>query len=465
MRSNRPGFLALVTSIFVACSLLPAAAIASPVSGAYPAGTGTEAAFVHFRPGTRGQLGLVRAAGLRPVVALRSVDVVYAEGSASAFSDLAADVRVTGLERDRQLALLNDTATIATGVQELRSEPVRYHSPTGQVLDGAGVGVAVIDTGILGSHPDLSDRMGANYKIVCNGCPLAEVPDSDTSSGHGTHVAGIVAGTGVQSAGRFAGVAPGATLFGYGAGDTLYVLHAAVAFDHIIENYDDFDPRIRVVTNSYGAPDDFDPDSVISKMVDELVSRGTTVVWAAGNSGGDGSADMVVDDAKNPLPGVIAVGNYNDGDSGSTDAAVYSGSSRGAAGSPETYPDVVAPGTRITSTCIQELQPVCHLGFGVTTASHPWYSTIGGTSMAAPHVAGLAALLYQADPLLTPAQVEDLLQDSAHKLVQGAPYEPDPQNPGGTVAFDKGAGLVDIMAAVEMLQERKDPPRKKRRRG
>lgn len=472
MRRFQPGILTLAVVTLVATSLPAASAVTtrsassstSPGKQIGPAPGELRQAFVHFRPGTRHKAAFLRLNGLRPVLILASVDVVFAEGRSRAFDKITQDRRVTHLEANEQLELLNDTATIATRVQEVRAATSSYRDPSGRTLDGAGVGVAVIDTGVLAVHPDLSSRMGKNYKVVCAGCPLVETQFSDTTSGHGTHVAGIVAGTGSESEGRFAGVAPGSTLYGYGVGETLYALWAVVAFDHIVRNYDEFDPRIRVVTNSYGSPGPFDPDSTVSKLVAELVERGTTVVWAAGNGSGDGSTDTVVDDAKNPMPGVIGVGNFDDSDVGDRDGGMYSGSSRGLKGSPETYPDIAAPGTTITSTCIQELQPVCHLGFGITTDYHPWYSTIGGTSMAAPHVAGIAALLYQADPSLTPALVEDLIQDSAYKFIPGAPYEPDPQNPGGTVAFDKGAGLIDASAALELLNA-PDPDASPKKKG
>lgn len=466
MRRIRVAALAAMAATALVASGAPGSARpASPAETRPAEAAAGERNFVHFRRGTVRQPRVLRSYGITPVRALRSVDVVYGTGPASAFRRLARDPRVTHLEPDALLPLLNDTSVTATRVAELRESPV-LRDPAGAPLDGSGVGVAVIDTGILSAHPDLAPVVGKNYKIVCGtACPFVETPAGDTSSGHGTHVAGIVAGTGGESGGRFAGVAPGATLYGFGAGDTVYVLHAAAAFDYIVTHYDDFDPRIRVVTNSYGSPGDFDPDSAVSKLVSELIARGTTVVWAAGNSGGNGSADRVVDDAKNPLPGVIGVANYDDSDSGTRDGDIYSSSSRGRRGTPETYPDVAAPGTSITSTCIQELQPVCHFGFNVTTTSHPWYATIGGTSMAAPHVAGIAALLYQADPSLSPAQVEDLLQDSAYRFGDAASYEPDPQNPGGAISFDKGAGLVDAVGAMELLRYDPTPvkpPRKKK---
>lgn len=445
--------LALITALALITTCLPlGAGSATPVAAG-----ATRGAFVHFEPGTRGMTRLLEERGLRPVTVLRSVDVVFARGPSAAFEALSKDPRVTHVEPNRRLPLLGDTSRLATRVADAQTPASVHRGPAGEPLDGKGVGVAVIDTGILSAHPDLSSVV-ANYKIACGGCPVVETDVSDTSSGHGTHVAGIVAGTGAQSEGRFRGVAPGAGVFGFGVGETIYVLNAAAAFDYIVTHYDEFEPRIRVVTNSYGAPDTFDPESVVNKAVAELVERGTTVVWAAGNSGGNGSADMMVDTAKNPLPGVISVGNYDDSDTGTRDGSMYSSSSRGLKGSPEIYPDIAAPGTRITSTCIQEIQPVCHFGVGITTAFHPWYATVGGSSMAAPHVAGIAALLYQADPTLTPARVEDLLQDSAYKFAAGGPYEPDPQNPDGTVSFDKGAGLVDVMGALEILHAVQEEP-------
>jgi hypothetical protein len=81
----------------------------------------------------------------------------------------------------------------------------------------------------------------------------------------------------------------------------------------------------------------------------------------------------------------------------------------------------------------------------------PYYGDAGGTSLAAPHISGTAALLYQADPSLTPAAVEDALLDTAHGFASGGAYEPDPQNAGGMTSFDKGAGLVDAPRALEAV--------------
>jgi serine protease AprX len=163
----------------------------------------------------------------------------------------------------------------------------------------------------------------------------------------------------------------------------------------------------------------------------------------------------------NPLPGTLMVANYDDGGVGSRDNALNPSSSRGDADKPLTFPDLSAPGTRITAACRPYLA-VCSTGGDFVHGPGPGdigtFNTISGTSMAAPYVAGVVAQLLEADPTLTPAGVEDLLEDTAHKYTSGAAYEPDPTNPDGTSSFDKGHGLVDVLAALAALNDL-PPPR------
>ncbi|MDP9067864.1 MAG: S8 family serine peptidase [Actinomycetota bacterium] len=411
------------------------------------------AAFVHFSGVSRdAQHELLRDRGLRVVMEFTTVDVVLAEGPAATFAALTDVPGITYLEKNRRLHLLGDTASWATRARVAQEEVAGgpYYDAEGRVIDGSGVGIAIIDTGIDATHPDLRKSVVKNYEFA--GATFVESPNTDANGGHGTHIAGIVGGDGSMSHGTFRGVAPGASIYGFGAGDALFVAFNASAFDYILRNYDAFNPRIRVITNSYGACNSgncrYDPNSVQSKLVDALVAKGTSVVWAAANNGGNGTVDMTNSSSKNPTPGVISVANYNDNDTGDRNHELNNSSSRGRAGSPETYPDMSAPGTFITAACY-ETQPVCTTG--PTFGYPPFYSTISGTSMAAPHAASVATLLYQARPDLTPAGVEDVLQDTAHKFTAGAAYEDDPQNSGGTTSFDKGAGLVDAAAALDAL--------------
>lgn len=111
--------------------------------------------------------------------------------------------------------------------------------------------------------------------------------------------------------------------------------------------------------------------------------------------------------------------------------------------------NIVAPCTPARATCVPK---VIYLdGHDYDPAR---YASVSGTSMAAPHVAGAAALLYQANPKITPAEVEHLLEATARKFGGfggGAPYEPDPAHPGATSSYDKGHGLVDVYSALEKV--------------
>ena len=147
---------------------------------------------------------------------------------------------------------------------------------------------------------------------------------------------------------------------------------------------------------------------------------------------------------------MISVANYSDFDTGTREGAVDATSSRGWSGHPETYPDVSAPGTSITAACRPHMT-LCGAGFEEDTN----YGNSSGTSMAAPHTAGIIATLQEAmeaagqDP--DPGVIEDLLEDTAHQFAAGAPYEGDPANPESTTSFDKGHGLVDTTNALNRV--------------
>ena len=425
------------------------------------------AAFVHFRRGEFGNhVEVLADHNLRATSVFPSARVAYAVGKVRALRSIRNATSVRYLEANRKLRYFGDTGPWSSRarVAQKAVSGGPYTDASGAVLDGTGVGVAVVDSGIDGTHPDLAGRMGANFKVACSTPGListateqcfgpvvvAESPTTDNTGGHGTHVAGIVAGDGTASEGTYTGVAPGATLYGYGAGEVIAVLTAAESFQHILDNHDSFSPAIKVVNNSWGDPagTPYDSDSLLSRLTRDLVAAGITVTFAAGNDGGNGNGDMTSSTAKDPTPGVITAANYDDGDTGDRNGTLDTTSSRGRNGVPTTYPDISAAGSSITSTCNQALT-TCTIGPTIPWA--PFYSTLSGTSMAAPHISGVAALIYQARPDLTPAQVEDVMLDTAYKFTAGAPYTSDPQNSGGTTSYDKGAGLVDVPAALNAL--------------
>jgi len=452
-------------------------------------------AFVHFRSGTAADhRALLDGYGMDVLADFEtSARAVYALGTIGDIRGLTREPSIEYLEEDRLLEYHDGTAPWATRVR-VAQEAVAggpFFDAAGAIVDGTGVGVAVVDSGVDATHPDLVNRVGHNYKIVCATPGLINTTtelcfihafvdvgsdaSTDVSSGHGSHVSGIVAGDGTASTGAypgvapnvrgsFTGVAPGATIHGYSVGEVISVLWVAEAYQHVFDNGDTFDPPVSVVNSSFGeiGGATYNPGSIESKIVNALVDKGVTMVFAAGNDGGqtningnelDGTFDATSSYCDNPTPGVICVANYDDLDTGARDGDLDFSSSRGLTSNPATWPDLSAPGSHIASTC-RPIQPAC-AGAGIIFAGGPepaWapnYTNLGGTSMASPHVVGAVALLRQARPDLTPAEVEDVLLDTAFKF--GAAYLDDPQNPGGTTSFDRGAGLLDVAEALRAL--------------
>ncbi|HKP19115.1 MAG TPA: S8 family serine peptidase [Gaiellaceae bacterium] len=457
----------------------------------------TYGGFVMFDGGTRASHAALLASHNLTATAdfQSSVNAVYAVGAVADLRALTYEAgAVRYLEEDKRLAYHGDTAVWATRAR-VAQEAVSggpFVDAAGKTLDGEGVGVAVVDSGVNALHPDLTNRVASNLKVVCSTPALIDTEtgqcfgpleyvsvgtgNSDITSGHGTHVSGIVAGDGTQSTGpypvaeaapnvkgTFTGVAPGSKLFVYSTGEAITVLYALEAWQHMYDNYDSFVPRIRVSNQSFGEDGGatYDPSSVEAAMVKALVGKGVTMVFSAGNSGGTGATDTTSSYCDDPTPGVICVANYADftaaqspTGTGNRDAELSSDSSRGLESSQATWPDISAPGSFITAACIRGVEAVCSTGIINELRWLGFYGSISGTSMASPHVAGIAALMFQARPDLTPGQVEDVLQDSAHKFTFGGAYVSDGQNAGGTTSFDKGAGLADVPAALKALSVR-----------
>lgn len=444
---------------------------------------GDASAFVHFAAEVDFEWGMAMlgASGLRVAVELPAAHAAYAWGPGTTLLALAERPEVVRLEAPGLAEQAMNTAPWATRSTSLYTETggldLRVEAPDGGYVDGSGVGVAIVDSGIDATNPDLAwcGAPGAdqqtcqtvlNFKVACSTpilinvntgqCfgPVAfvDVPDSDTTSGHGTHVAGTAAGSGVAGDGRYAGVAPGAKLYGFGSGEglSIVVLNAAASLQWIYDHGLAQDPPIRVVNNSYGGAGDYDERSVINKLATALVEeRDITVVFAAGNSGGNGSTVQTSSYGNNPNPGVIQVANYNDANTGTRNGDLSGTSSRGHAQRPETWPDLAAPGTFITSTC-KVGTVACSLG--PQTNYPPHYGNMSGTSMAAPHVTGAISFLYQADPDITPARVRELLTSTAYKFSNAVGYAEDGSS------FDKGHGLLDARAAIlELLEYDEDP--------
>jgi subtilisin family serine protease len=451
--------------------------------------------FVHAGDVATGRAASI-AAGLRPVFDLRSVGVVAADGPPAAIRALGGDRRIDYLEADSPIRFALDHTHRATRGEEARTvfqrtpspkprskKPVKARAAFPTEIDGRGVSVAVIDSGVDGSHPfftrpDGTSKVRVNLRQTCEEvevlaategiCAAAGIDgifvdapnnDSDTmaNGGHGTHVAGIVGGldTTLSDDRTLHGAAPGADLIALGTGRAIYISGAVPALQWVLDHHADpcgdrSCPPIRVVNNSWSSSHDYVADDVVNKLQRELIAAGVTVVWAASNDGGDGTEKLTSGYGQEPTPGALMIANYDDANSGTRDNQLDSSSSRGLQGSVDTYPDLAAPGAYVLSSCRAYL-PVCSTGLEVVENGD--YNSISGTSMAAPHIAGIVAQLLQVDPTLTPAEVEDVLEDTAHRFTAGGPYEADleSRNAGSLTSFDKGHGLVDVVGAVARL--------------
>ncbi|MEU3647109.1 S8 family serine peptidase [Lentzea sp. NPDC034063] len=433
-------------------------AAASPVATAAP----TSTVYVHGADITAAEQA-VEAAGLQKLTSFRKIGVVAARGDSARISSARAKAGVTRVEVQKPIKFLGSTSHTATRGLDARNS---------LGLTGAGVSVAVIDSGVDPNHPSFGGRIVRNLKSLCldgstqTNCivPVPNFLDTDTTSlgGHGTHVTGIAIGGDVQTTGGpvIHGAAPGAKGVVISTGAAILILGADAALNWVLENHNapcgagvpaSACPPIKVINNSYGPSGGgaFDPESVTVKLQRQLVAEGVVVVWANGNDGGDGSANLSNPPGIDPTPGVISVASYNDQETGTRDGAVSDFSSRGLATDSATWPDISAPGENITSSCRLYL-PICATGLnpqnGPGLLDLGTFNTISGTSMAAPHIAGIVAQLFQAKPSATPADIERALKSTAHKYGTGygpvGPY---------TSSFDKGTGLVDVVAAVNAL--------------
>lgn len=418
----------------------------------------------------------VSATGMSRSGEFRKIGVVIANATKTQIEAVRSQPGVTYVEGGAQpIDFFQETSNTATRGAEAAAT---LTGADGNPLTGKGVSVAVIDSGVDPTHPYLREADGssavvANLKALCE--PLTEtcsvqrlpaVVDTDTLSvgGHGTHVNGIVAGrpTTLSDGGKLQGAAPGAKLVSISTGAGIVILGADSALNWVLENHAapcgagvpaSTCPPIKVTNNSYGPTGggEFDPESATVKIQRALAAEGVVTVWAAGNDGGDGSASLTNPPGQDPTGGILSVASYNDQDTGTREGTVSDFSSRGSASDAATWPDISAPGENITSSCRPYLV-ICSTGLDFRNGPGPLdigtFNTISGTSMAAPHIAGIVAQLFQAKPSATPADIERALKVSAHKFTDGAAYQ---SGPLGTTSYDKGYGLVDVVAAVAAL--------------
>ncbi|MEV8537180.1 S8 family serine peptidase [Streptomyces sp. NPDC051211] len=276
--------------------------------------------------------------------------------------------------------------------------------------DGTGVKIAVLDTGVDATHPDLSGQVVAAQNFT-------GAPDDKDRLGHGTHVASIAAGTGAKSGGKFKGVAPGAKVLNgkvlddSGSGDDSGILAGmewAVA------------QGAQVVNLSLGGPDgpELDPlEAAVNKL---SADKGVLFAISAGNSGPSNGTVGSPGSAQ----AALTVGAVDDAD------ALADFSSTGPrVGDGAIKPDVTAPGVNTTAAAAPGSVIEREVG-----QKPEGYLTISGTSMAAPHAAGAAALLKQQHPEWTGTELKGALTAST--------------KPGAYSAFQQGSGRIAVDRAM-----------------
>lgn len=400
-------------------------------------------------------------------VGFQNLPMVAAVATPAQIDVISTTPGVTSVYLNRALRYL-----LAESVASIKADQVRLEGITGK-----GVGIAILDSGIDGLYnPDLKypEYTTHNVKVLFNlrdvvttkGKPLVkagalfspEVANSESSVGHGTHVAGIVASRGTASGGRYRGVAPEGNLIGIGTGDVLFIFWALAGFDYILDHRVDY--NIKVVNNSWGTSGAFDPHDPINEATKEVRNKGVTVVFSAGNEGPG-------ENTLNPYsvaPWVIGVAagcktvadptnsavHCVDGDSLSTGPRRYllaDFSSRGIPGDRLYQPTILAPGVHIVSTRASTGTTLNALdanhdarNCNVALANVAYYTCASGTSMASPHVAGVVALMQQAgNNRLKPDEVKRILAATAVPMP-------------GYFEYEVGAGYLDAKAAVDCVR-------------
>ncbi|RJU98533.1 MAG: hypothetical protein DWC10_03035 [Candidatus Poseidoniales archaeon] len=286
--------------------------------------------------------------------------------------------------------------------------------------DGDGTAIVDLDTGVDAGHPDydyLEPWTGEKtlYSAKYGPTGWVETKNSDTSSGHGTHVGGTIAGNGDASSGRRAGVAKGGQLIALGTGDGASIFAAEQGLEwtyaHSIPGQNQH--HVRVVSNSWGTDGDYDPNGVIAALTDRLTyENGVAVIFAASNSGGSGaecSGDLRTNVYANTPSAISVAALTHDG------SAVTSFSSRGCMNQQHTWPDVGAPGRDIWATAPRGTA----IDATTRTQGDLYYMSISGTSMATPHVGGMAGILLDVAPSLGVADYHRDDHDFGDSLVGG----------------------------------------------
>jgi serine protease AprX len=363
---------------------------------------------------------------------------------------LADHPAVQSVHHDRPFISTMHHVAVSSGARSVQN---------GLGFTGAGVGVAVIDSGVTPWHDDLQYLGGSPVVRTQGGQRVSAFVDfvnGQTTpyddNGHGTHVSGIVAGNGYDSRGWRAGMAPDAHLISLKVLDANgrgVISNVIAALEYIVVNKNAHNIRVAnlsvgaAVTESYKT----DPLTIAAKRA---VDAGIVVVTAAGNLGRNAAGQTQYGGITAPgnAPWVLTVGaSSHEGTMTRTDDTMAGYSSRGPTAIDfAAKPDLVAHGTGVVSlssanSLLYSTKSAFLLGGtllnGTLFSAYKPYLSLSGTSMAAPVVAGTVALMVQANPNLTPNLVKALLQYTAQEYP-------------GYNALTQGTGFLNARGAVDL---------------
>ncbi len=411
-------------------------------------------------------LNILRSVGVTGGKTFPALGIVAAALTAGQIRALNNNPSVRSIWSNDRIYLYLNQARVLTGVDRLRVDADFTKKNGGMPVSGAGdFSVMVIDSGIDATHADLAfgTKVVQNVQTISGtdtvdgftpNLVIENVPNTDQSVGHGTHCAGIIGGNGSRSGSTYAGVAPGVKLIGAGLGAGLFVLNAVSAWEWALTNQ--FRYNIRVISNSYGASSEFNPDNPINIASKAAYERNITVVFAGANAGpAKGTWNTYA-----KAPWVIGVA------AGTKEGELADFSSRGIPREERlnddnplndyAAPTITAPGTgRAFETnsakftkAIVSTRAASNLTANGTTddadlpvSAIPFYTQISGTSMATPFVAGSIALMLDADPTLSPDEIKQIIQDTATAMP-------------GRAEWEVGAGYINVYAAVDKVFNR-----------
>lgn len=364
-----------------------------------------------------------------------------------ALEALAADPRVRRVLPDRLAFATLERTGAAIGATLVREE---------LGLTGAGIGVAVIDSGITSWHDDIDVRGRSNQGAVAHYKdftqdvhPRVWVPEAPSDEyGHGTHVAGIIAGSGYDSDGRRMGIAPDAHLVVLKVLDAQgqgHISDVIAAIDYAIAIKDVFNIRVINLSVASGVFESYRTDP-LAQAAHRAVSAGIIVVASAGNLGQNDQGASQRGGITSPgnAPWVLTVGAAShQGTAARSDDTVAAFSSQGPTWIDfAAKPDVLAYGVGIESLAAPDSTLAstysAYLLDGTRRTGTKPYLSLSGTSMAAPVVAGTIALMLEANPRLTPNGVKAILEYTA-EANRAAP-------------LTEGAGLLNARGAIRLAK-------------